>query len=67
MSSENAKELKQQLQGVLAELDKLSLQIRSTRDLSESAELILCLRELVQEQIEGHYREDSRTTNHATG
>jgi hypothetical protein len=60
-------DLQQHLQGVLAELDKLSHQIRTTQDLSESAELILCLRELVQEQIEGHYREDSRLTTHAAG
>jgi len=67
MSQNVTKELKQHLQGVLAELDKLSLQIRNTQDLSESAELILCLRELVQEQIEGHYREDSSFTTHAAG
>ncbi len=67
MSTETKKELKQHLQGILAELDKLSLQIRDTHDLSESAELVLCLREMIQEQIEGRYREDSRSPAHTSG
>ena len=60
-------ELQQHLQSVLAELEKLSQQIRASHDLSESAELVLCLRELVQEQVEGQYRENSSSTTHAAG
>jgi hypothetical protein len=67
MNSDKTAELRQHLQGVLKELDKLSDQIKHTRDLSESAELLLCLRELVQEQIEGNYRENSCPTAHAAG
>ena len=58
MSTKN--ELKQYLQGTLAELNKLSDQIRQIQDYSERSETILCLRELILEQIEVAPSEDSR-------
>jgi hypothetical protein len=63
--SPDSSELRQHLQTVLSELDKLSKQIRDSHDLSDSAELVLCLRELVQEQVESQYREDSCSTTHS--
>lgn len=66
MSSDSS-QLRQHLQTVLSELDKLSQQIRDSHDLSESAELVLCLRELVQEQVESQYCENSGSTTHAAG
>lgn len=51
-------ELQQYLQGTLAELDRLAEQVRKSHDFSESAELVLCLRELVAEQLEPHKHED---------
>ena len=66
MNSDNSA-LRQHLQTVLSELDKLSQQIRDSHDFSESAELVLCLRELVQEQVESQYREDSCSATHSIG
>ena len=60
-------ELKQYLQGVLAELDKLTVQIRETHDMSESAEMVLSLKEFVQEQIESPYRENSSNSARSAG
>jgi hypothetical protein len=59
-------ELKQALQSTLLELNKLSDQIKATRDYSEQAELILCLKELVIEQIGPGYHENLNHTAHAT-
>jgi len=60
-------ELHQHLKSVLSELDRLSKQIRETADFSESAELVLCLRELVREQVENQYSENTHSTTHAAG
>ena len=60
-------ELRQYLQGVLAELDKLEVQIRQTHDISESAEMVLCLKELVQEQIERPSRENPGNSARSAG
>lgn len=66
MRKESAKaELQQRLQGVLGELEKLTDQIRATGDLSESSELILCLRELVKEQVEVRSYESTGSSAHA--
>ena len=62
---EAPKELRLFLQGTLHELNKLSEQIKVTRDYSEQAELILCLREMVSEQIEGSASENSCHSAHA--
>lgn len=66
---EGQEQLKGYLRGTLKELTKLSEQIRSTRDYSEQAELILCLQELVSEQMEvlpeGVRDENSCPTAHA--
>jgi hypothetical protein len=61
---EGPKELKQFLQGTLAELNRLTDQIHRTRDYSEQAEYILSLREFVLEQIEVAPSEDSRHSAH---
>ena len=66
MTETNNRELKASLQSTLFELNKLADQIRDTQDYSEQAEQILCLRELILEQIGANYGEDSRTANHAT-
>ncbi len=50
--NKNKDELRQYLSGTLHELNKLTDQIRVTRDYSDQAEFILCLRVLVSEQIE---------------
>jgi hypothetical protein len=59
------KELVSSLQATLFQLNKLADQIRDTRDYSEQAEQILCLRELILEQIGATYSEDSRHTTHS--
>ncbi len=64
--SEDVK-LRERLAGTLTELDRLVEQIRSTQDYSESSELVLCLRELVLEQMESKKHEDSRYTAHQIG
>ncbi len=64
--SAQQEELKQFLQGALADLNKLSDHIREMQDYSEKAELILCLRELVQEQIEVPKSENSSHSAYAT-
>jgi hypothetical protein len=61
---ENKNELRQYLQGCLAELNKLAEQIRQTRDYSESAEYILCLREMITEQIETTTSENTSYSAH---
>ena len=57
MTKERA-ELKLHLQGALHELNKLADQIRDTRDYSDQAESILCLREFVLEQMGSAKNED---------
>jgi hypothetical protein len=59
--------LKQYLQGTFAELNKLAEQIRATQDYSEHAELILCLRELVEEQMGTKNCENSSHSTYAIG
>jgi hypothetical protein len=66
MKSPEPSDLKQHLQGILGELDRLSAQIRETKDLSESAELVLCLRELIKEQVEGRLHENTCIAAYAT-
>jgi hypothetical protein len=61
----NPNELKVALQGTLHELTKLSEQIKTTRDYSDQAELILCLRELISEQIEAPSCENTGHSAHA--
>ena len=61
---ERQQQLRFFLQGTLHELNKLSEQIRTTRDYSEQAELILCLHELVAEQIEAGPSENPSHTAH---
>ena len=63
--SEEKKELKLFLQGTLHELNRLADQIRETHDYSEQAEYLLCLRELVLEQIGSAKNEDSSHSAHA--
>ena len=65
-SAESGRELRLHLQGALHELNKLAEQIRDTKDYSEEAESLLCLKELVIEQMGIVKNEDSNHTTHAT-
>ena len=62
---EGRSELRGHLKGTLKELDRLADQIRQTNDYSDSAELFLCLKELVGEQIEVSPLEDTCSSAHA--
>lgn len=62
---DKSRELRQFLQGTLAELNKLADQIRRTKDYSEQAEYILTLRELIIEQIDTQSYENTGHTDHA--
>ena len=65
MSHEERTELKLFLQGTLFELNKVADQIREMKDYSEQSEYLLCLRELVLEQIGNNKNEDSSHSAHA--
>lgn len=59
-------ELKKSLQGLLAELEKLAEHLRASGDLTRDAEMVLCLKELVSEQIDGATDENSSHSAHAS-
>jgi hypothetical protein len=52
-------ELELRLKKALRELTKLSEQIRASQDFSESSGLVLCLEEIVKEQMAGSILENS--------
>ena len=61
------RELEKYLKSTLFELNKLAEQIHATKDYSEKAEYLLCLRELVIEQMrEIPNFENTSHTDHAT-
>lgn len=58
-------QLIQKLKSNLSELDKLANEIRKQKLCTESAELTLALRELIQEQVEGQKDESTYTPAHS--